>query len=195
MRLDKSQKQVISRHLLIRRTVLLRCPVPLALLAVLSTASKLVQISSEKSLGKPWPPSLSTVPSNLALRPWGWSPCSVFTARRFDNPPWGQVQASLGPSTLNAIWLRLAFTSGLSTKSHQMAFYRKIRTKSVLTSRANWKSTTETWCIQGILSLNELFPHTHSVYRCYRPQLSHGGTGEGTALRQWHWASAKLGWR
>lgn len=123
MRLDKSQKQVISRHLLIGTTVLLWCPFPLSLLAVLQS----FQISSEKasplihSPEEPGPPTLSTVPSNLALSPWGWPCCSVFLTTDLEAKP-GHLGSPAPWIVSGSRWL---LPSGLSTENHQMAFYNK----------------------------------------------------------------------
>lgn len=123
MRLDKSQKQVISRHLLIGTTVLLWCLFPLSLLAVLQS----FQISSEKasplihSPEEPGPPTLSTVPSNLARSPWGWPCCSVFSSIDLEAKP-GLLQS---PAPWIVSGSSRLLPSGLSTENHQMAFYNK----------------------------------------------------------------------
>lgn len=124
-----------------------------------------VQISSEKagplicSQEEPGPPTLSSVRSNLALSPWGWPCCSLFTATRLANRPWGQARASLEPSTLNSIWLRLE-----NKDQDCFTLQGKLKTAKL---KLHWNLVHS----RDILSLNQFFTPTHSVYRCHGPQL------------------------
>lgn len=172
MRLDKSQKRVISRHLLIG---LLWCPFPLSLLAVLQQS---FQISSEKtgslihSSEEPGPPTLSTVPSNLALSPWGWPCCSVFSPTDLEAKP-GHLWSPAPWIVSGSHWL---LTSGLSTENHQMAFYKKIRTNTVITLQDKLKVTnTNLNCIRTwVHSRNSVFESIfHSYTQClHMPQAT-----------------------
>lgn len=171
MRLDKSQKRVISRHLLIG---LLWCPFPLSLLAVLQQS---FQISSEKtgplihSSEEPGPPTLSTVPSNLALSPWGWPCCSVFSPTDLEAKP-GHLWSPAPWIVSGSRWL---LTSGLSTENHQMAFYKKIRTNTVITLQDKLKVTnTSLNCIRTWVHSNSVFESIfHSYTQClHMPQAT-----------------------
>lgn len=153
-----------------------------------------VQISSEKagplicSQEEPGPPTLSSVRSNLALSPWGWPCCSLFTATRLANRPWGQARASLEPSTLNSIWLRLE-----NKDQDCFTLQGKLKTAKL---KLHWNLVHS----RDILSLNQFFTPTHSVYRCHGPQLQavpwepREGPGPGQPSSVWRW-SLQARWR
>lgn len=121
---------------------------------------------------EPGPPTLSTVSFNLALFPWGWPCCSVFSPTDLEAKP-RHLRSPAPWVVASSRWL---LTSGLSTENHQMAFYKKIRTKTVFTLQGKLKVTnTNLNCIRTwVHSRNSVFEAIfHSYTQCLQmPQAT-----------------------